>query len=133
MTTESTKKDAGTISLSVGGEKRDLMFSAATRFRLFLDIPPVDIQEYILSDLFKINAVGMVLYGKDIQGKTIDYILDRFEEDGLSDIECEEIIGWIRERTLNFMLAEAQQTMKALEPILKKANELNSTSTGMLA
>lgn len=131
--TESTKKDAGVITLNVGGKPRKLMFSAATRFRLFLDVDINQTQDYILSPLFKINAVGMVLYGKEVQGKTIDEILDRFEDDELSDVECEEIIGWVRERTLAFMLAEAQQIAQALEPALKKATELSNTSNGILA
>lgn len=128
-----TTKDTGTITLNVNGQPRELMFSAATRFRLFVEVPVHEIQDYILSDLFKINAVGMVLYGKQVQGKSVDQVLDMFEEDGLSDIECEEIVAWVRQRTLNFMLAEAQQTAEALAPILAKANALNSTLSGTQA
>lgn len=127
------KKDNGKKIFNVGGKPREVMFSAATRFRLFLEVPVHEVQDYILSDLFKINSVAMILYGKEAQGKTINDLLDKFDDDELSDIELEEIVGWVRERTLNFMLAEAQETIKALEPVLRQANELNNTSNGILA
>ena len=106
------------------------MFSAATRFRLFLDVPVEDVQTYITSDLFKINAVAFLLFGKEAKGKKIDEILDMIEDEGLNDVELEEIVGWVRQRTLNFMLKEAEEVGKALEQVMPKAMALNNTLTG---
>ena len=122
--------DTGVKTFNVGGKPRDLMFSAATRFRLFLNIPVEDIQTYITSDLFKINAIAYLLFGKEAKGKKIDEILDMIEDEGLNDIELEEIVGWVRQRTLNFMLKEAEETAKALQKVLPQATELSSTLNG---
>lgn len=123
--------DSGTTTLNVGGEPRELMFSAAARFRLFVNIPLDQIQEYVLSDNFKINAAAMLLYGKNARGKTLDEILDMFEDDGLSDIELEAIIGWVRKRTLNFMLREAEEIAENLKTVMPQATALNNTLNGM--
>ena len=122
--------DTGVKTFNVGGKPRDLMFSAATRFRLFLDVPVEDVQTYITSDLFKINAVAFLLFGKEAKGKKIDEILDMIEDEGLNDVELEEIVGWVRQRTLNFMLKEAEEVGKALEQVMPKAMALNNTLTG---
>lgn len=123
--------DAGTITLNVGGKPRDLMFSAAARFRLFLNIPVTEVQNYIVTDLFKINAVAMILYGKASRDKSIDDVLDMFEDDGLSDLELEAIVGWVRKRTLNFMLSEVEDIAQTLQEVMPQAIELNNTLNGI--
>lgn len=123
--------DAGTITLNVGGKPRDLMFSAAARFRLFLNIPVTEVQKYITTDLFKINAVAMILYGKASRDKSIDDVLDMFEDDGLSDLELEAIVGWVRKRTLNFMLSEVEDIAQTLQEVMPQAIELNNTLNGI--
>lgn len=123
--------DAGTITLNVGGKPRDLMFSAAARFRLFLNIPVTEVQNYITTDLFKINAVAMILYGKASRDKSIDDVLDMFEDDGLSDLELEAIVGWVRKRTLNFMLSEVEDIAQTLQEVMPQAIELNNTLNGI--
>lgn len=123
--------DAGTITLNVGGKPRDLMFSAAARFRLFLNIPVTEVQNYITTDLFKINAVAMILYGKASRDKNIDDVLDMFEDDGLSDLELEAIVGWVRKRTLNFMLSEVEDIAQTLQEVMPQAIELNNTLNGI--
>ena len=123
--------DAGTITLNVGGKPRDLMFSAAARFRLFLNIPVTEVQNYITTDLFKINAVAMILYGKASRDKSIDDVLDMFEDDGLSDLELEAIVGWVRKRTLNFMLSEVEDIAQTLQEVMPQAIELNNTLSGI--
>lgn len=123
--------DAGTITLNVGGKPRDLMFSAAARFRLFLNIPVTEVQNYITTDLFKINAVAMILYGKASRDKNIDDVLDMFEDDGLSDLELEAIVGWVRKRTLNFMLSEVEDIAQTLREVMPQAIELNNTLNGI--
>ena len=123
--------DAGTITLNVGGKPRDLMFSAAARFRLFLNIPVTEVQNYIVTDLFKINAVAMILYGKASRDKSIEDVLDMFEDDGLSDLELEAIVGWVRKRTLNFMLSEVEDIAQTLQEVMPQAIELNNTLNGI--
>ena len=122
--------DSGVKSFKVGGQLRELKFSAAMRYRLFLNINNEDIQQYISSEAFKITAVGFLLYGKEISGKPLIEVLDKFDEDNLLDDEMEEIVGWVRQRTLNFMLKEAEEVGKALEQVMPKAMVLNNTLTG---
>ena len=109
---ESQNMDTGVKTFNVGGVPRDLMFSAAIRFRLFLNVPVQQVQEYILSDMFKLNAIALLLVGKEAQGKTVDQIIDIIEEQKLSDVELEEIIGWVRKRTLNFILKQPRPCKK---------------------
>ena len=128
---ESQNMDTGVKTFNVGGAPRDLMFSAAIRFRLFLNVPVQQVQEYILSDMFKLNAIALLLVGKEAQGKTVDQIIDIIEEQKLSDVELEEIIGWVRKRTLNFILKEAEETAKTLQEVMPQATELSSTLNGI--
>ena len=128
---ESQNMDTGVKTFNVGGVPRDLMFSAAIRFRLFLNVPVQQVQEYILSDMFKLNAIALLLVGKEAQGKTVDQIIDIIEEQKLSDVELEEIIGWVRKRTLNFNLKEAEETAKTLQEVMPQATELSSTLNGI--
>ena len=97
-----------------------------------MDVPVEDVQTYITSDLFKINAVAYLLFGKGAKGKRVDEILDMIEDEGLNDVELEEIVGWVRQRTLNFMLKEAEESSKALQKILPQATELSNTLNGSL-
>ena len=120
----------GVMDFLIGGQLRTLKFTAATRYRLFLNIETQDIQAYISSDAFKISATGMLIFGKEIIGKPLADVLDMFDEVGLTDDEMEEIVGWVRQRTLNFMLKEAEEVGKALEQVMPKAMALNNTLTG---
>lgn len=120
----------GVMDFLIGGQLRTLKFTAATRYRLFLNIETQDIQQYISSDAFKISATGMLIFGKEIIGKPLADVLDMFDEVGLTDDEMEEIVGWVRKRTLNFMLKEAEEVGKALEQVMPKAMALNNTLTG---
>lgn len=54
--------DSGIKEFSVGGQMRELKFTAAARYRLFLNVENQDIQNYITSDLFKITATSLLLY-----------------------------------------------------------------------
>ena len=114
----------GVMDFLIGGQLRTLKFTAATRYRLFLNIETQDIQAYISSDAFKISATGMLIFGKEIIGKPL-------AEVGLTDDEMEEIVGWVRKRTLNFMLKEAEQIAEALNQSLPQAIGLNNTLTGL--
>ena len=95
-----------------------------------LNVEKEDIQGYVTSDLFKITAVALLLYGKETIGKKLDELMDMFENDNLMDDEMEEIVGWVRQRTLNFMLKEAEEVGKALEQVMPKTMALNNTLTG---
>ena len=121
----------GVMDFLIGGQLRTLKFSAATRYRLFLNIETQDIQNYISSDAFKISAAGMLIFGKEIIGKPLADVLDKFDEVDLSDDEMEEIVGWVRKRTLNFMLKEAEQIAEALNQVIPQATELSNSLTGL--
>ena len=54
----------GVMDFLIGGQLRTLKLTAATRYRLFLNIETQDIQAYISSDAFKISATGMLIFGK---------------------------------------------------------------------
>ena len=131
MSTEANEVETGVKEFKVNGILRELRFTAATRMRLFLNVETNAIQEYISSDLFKITAVSLLLYGKEAVGKPVMEIIDRFDEDKLLDDEMEEIVGWVRTRTLNFMLKEAEQIAEALNQSLPQAIGLNNTLTGL--
>lgn len=123
--------DNGVKDFLIGGKLTTLKFSAATRYRLFLNIETQDIQNYISSDAFKISAAGMLIFGKEIIGKPLADVLDKFDEVDLSDDEMEEIVGWVRKRTLNFMLKEAEQIAEALNQVIPQATELSNSLTGL--
>lgn len=123
--------DNGVKDFLIGGKLTTLKFSAATRYRLFLNIETQDIQNYISSDAFKISAAGMLIFGKEIIGKPLADVLDKFDEVDLSDDEMEEIVGWVRKRTLNFMLKEAEQIAEALNQVMPQATELSNSLTGL--
>ena len=131
MSAIETNADAGVKEFKVGGKLREIKFTAATRYRLFLNVEKEDIQGYVTSDLFKITAVALLLYGKETIGKKLDELMDMFENDNLMDDEMEEIVGWVRQRTLNFMLKEAEQIATALQQAIPKATELSNTLSGL--
>lgn len=122
--------DSGVVTFPVGGVNRTLKFTAAARYRLFLDIPNDQIQNYIVSDSFKINALSYLLYGKEYIGKTLEEVLERFEEDDLMDDEMEAIVGWVRQRTVNFMVKEAEQVAQTLKQVMPRVTELSDTLSG---
>ena len=121
----------GVMDFLIGGQLRTLKFTAATRYRLFLNIETQDIQAYISSDAFKISATGMLIFGKEIIGKPLADVLDMFDEVGLTDDEMEEIVGWVRKRTLNFMLKEAEEVQKSLTQVMERATKLDNSLTGL--
>ena len=131
MSTEANEVETGVKEFKVNGILRELRFTAATRMRLFLNVETNAIQEYISSDLFKITAVSLLLYGKEAIGKPVMEIIDRFDEDKLLDDEMEEIVGWVRTRTLNFMLKEAEEVQKSLTQVMERATKLDNSLTGL--
>ena len=74
MSAIETNADAGVKEFKVGGKLREIKFTAATRYRLFLNVEKEDIQGYVTSDLFKITAVALLLYGKETIGKKLDVL-----------------------------------------------------------
>ena len=131
MSTESNEVETGVKEFKVNGVLRELKFTAATRMRLFLNVETNGIQDYISSDLFKITAVSLLLYGKEVVGKPLMEIIDRFDQDRLLDDEMEEIVGWVRTRTLNFMLKEAEEVQKSLTQVMGRATALNNSLIGL--
>ena len=131
MSTESNEVETGVKEFKVNGVLRELKFTAATRMRLFLNVETNGIQDYISSDLFKITAVSLLLYGKEVVGKPLMEIIDRFDQDQLLDDEMEEIVGWVRTRTLNFMLKEAEEVQKSLTQVMGRATALNNSLIGL--
>ena len=131
MSTEANEVETGVKEFKVNGILRELRFTAATRMRLFLNVETNAIQEYISSDLFKITAVSLLLYGKEVVGKPLMEIIDRFDADQLLDDEMEEIVGWVRTRTLNFMLKEAEEVQKSLTQVMGRATALNNSLIGL--
>ena len=131
MSAIETNADAGVKEFKVGGKLREIKFTAATRYRLFLNVEKEDIQGYVTSDLFKITAVALLLYGKETIGKKLDELMDMFENDNLMDDEMEEIVGWVRKRTLNFMLKEAEEVQKSLTQVMERATKLDNSLTGL--
>ena len=75
MSTEANEVETGVKEFKVNGVLRELRFTAATRMRLFLNVETNAIQEYISSDLFKITAVSLLLYGKEVVGKPLMEII----------------------------------------------------------
>lgn len=131
MSTEANEVETGVKEFKVNGVLRELRFTAATRMRLFLNVETNAIQEYISSDLFKITAVSLLLYGKEVVGNPLMEIIDRFDQDQLLDDEMEEIVGWVRTRTLNFMLKEAEEVQKSLTQVMGRATALSNSLIGL--
>lgn len=131
MSKEPNEVETGVKEFKIGGQLRELRFTAATRMRLFLNVETNAIQEYISSDLFKITAVSLLLFGKEAVGKSILELIDRFDEEKLLDDEMEEIVGWVRTRTLNFMLKEAEEVQKSLTQVMERATKLGNSLTGL--
>lgn len=130
MSENTQVNDDGVKEFLVGGQPRELTFSAAIRFRLFLNIPVDQVQDYVVSDNFKLTALALLLGGKEAKNFNYEQTLDLIEDQGLTNGEMEAIIGWVRGRALDFMLAEATQTAQALEKVLPKATELSNSLTG---
>lgn len=124
------KDDSPIQTFSIGGKPTELKFTAAVRFRLFADIDNSQIESYITSDGFKIKAVGCLLFGKEIKNMTGEDLLDKLDVIGLMDDELEAIVGWVRTRTLNFMLDELKNVKATLETVIPKAQVLQSSLTG---
>lgn len=127
----SETNDSGSREFKVGGKIVTLKFLAATRFRLFVNITPDQVQEYVSSEAFKLRAVGLLLLGKKALEYSVDEILDQFEELGLDDDECHEIYEWVLQRTINFMLKEAESQSKAIQAGLPQVEQLSNSLNGL--
>lgn len=122
--------ETGVKTFLVGGVERELKFNAALRFRLFLNISNEQIQNYVTSEVFKLTALALLFKGKEGVGMSTEQVIDLIEELDLENHEMEAIVGWVRERALNFILAEAQETAKALQQLMPQAKALSSSLTG---
>lgn len=123
--------DAGVREFMVGGKPVTLKFLAATRFRLFINIEPNQVQQYVSSEAFKLRAVGLLLLGKKALSLKVDEILDEFEELQLDDDECQEIYEWVLKRTINFMLREAESQSQAIQAGLPQIEQLSNSLNGL--
>lgn len=121
--------DFGVREFLVGGKNVILKFTAATRFRLFRDLEPSSIQGYVTSEAFKLQALALLLIGKEATGMTVDDILDALDELGLNEVEMYKIYEWVLKRTINFMLKEAEAAAKTIAMSMPKVTELNNTLT----
>ncbi|URG13847.1 hypothetical protein [Acinetobacter phage vB_AbaS_TCUP2199] len=119
--------DYGVKTFMVGNQPMELKFTAATRFRLFKDLPIEEIQGYVTTEAFKMQATALLLLGKDSMGKTVEAILDEFENLGLLDHEMMAIYEWVLERTINFMLKEAEAAAKQIRQAIPQVKELSNT------
>lgn len=122
-------EDFGVKEFLVGGIFKELKFTAATRFRLFQDIPDSEIQTYVSSNGFKLRSVALLLLGKKANGMQLDDLFDELEEIGLMDYELNVIYEWVLKRTLNFMLQEAEVAAKMLTETMPQVIELSNTLT----
>lgn len=123
--------DNGVKTFLVGGIAKELKFTAAMRMRLFINLTPDQIQNYVTSDMFRLNALAYLLMGKDALNKTGEDILDYIEEIQLTDSEAQEIHAWVLKRTLNFMLNESKAVAEGLKEIVPNVQELHNTLTGL--
>lgn len=130
-TPEAEIQDAGVREFKVGGKLVTLKFLAATRFRLFINIQPHQVQDYVSSEAFKLRAVGLLLLGKKAMGMTVEDLLDEFEELQLDDDECQEIYEWVLKRTINFMLKEAESQSQAIKAGLPQIEQLSNSLSGL--
>ena len=121
--------DFGVREFLVGGKNVILKFTAATRFRLFRDLEPSSIQGYVTSEAFKLQALALLLIGKEATGMTVDDILDALDDLGLNEVEMYKIYEWVLKRTINFMLKEAEAAAKTIAMSMPKVTELNNTLT----
>jgi len=119
--------DYGVKTFMVGGEAMEVKFTAATRFRLFKNMPIEEIQGYVTTEAFKLQATALLLLGKDSMGKTVDDILDELENLGLLDNEMMDIYEWVLQRTINFMLREAEAAANQIRQAIPQVNELSNT------
>ena len=124
---EQEPEDFGVKTFSVGGKPMELKFTAAARFRLFKSMTPEEIQAYVATETFKLQAITLLILGKKALTQSIDQILDDFDEIGLMDDEVNAIYSWVLKRTLNFMLKEADEAANQLKKMLPKVNELSNT------
>ena len=123
--------DFGVKDFMIGGKLKTLKFTAATRFRLFKDIPDEQIQGYVSTTAFKLQSVALLVIGKEALTKSLDEIFDILEEMDMSDIEMALINEWVLKRTVNFMVKEAEQLAKLLKEQIPKVTELNNTLTSL--
>lgn len=126
-------KDSGVKEFYVGGKLKKVKFLAATRFRLFANIEPQDVQAYVSSEAFKIRAMALLLIGKEAMSLTISEIIDKFEELELDDDEGQIIYEWVLQRTINFMLKEAEAQNRAIQKGLPQVEQLSNSLSGQKA
>lgn len=123
--------DSGVREFLVGGKSRTVKFLAATRFRLFVNIEPHQVQDYVSSEAFKIRSTALLLIGKAAMDMTVSEIMDSFEEMELEDDECQTIYEWVLSRTINFMLKEAEAQSQAIQKGMPQVQQLNNSLNGL--
>lgn len=129
---EATKapEDFGVKDFMVGKTVRTLTFTAALRFRLFLNVEPSQVQAYVSTEAFKLTALGLLLLGKSAIGMPVEDMLDAFEDLELTDDQAHLIYEWVLKRTINFMLKEAEATAQAVNQAMPEVKQLISTLDG---
>lgn len=120
-------EDFGIREFPIGGVMRELKFTAGMRFRLFRDIPPESIQAYVSSEAFKWQSLALLTIGKASMNMTIDEICDEFDALNFLESEIALIYQWVLQRTLNFMLKEAELSAETLQKTMPKVSELSNT------
>lgn len=128
---EEALKDSGKKEFYVGGKVITVKFLAATRFRLFINIQPSEVQDYVSSEAFKLRSVALLLLGKTGMDLRVDEILDEFEELELSDQECQEIYEWVLQRTINFMIQEAEAQNRVIQRGMPQVEQLSNSLNGL--
>lgn len=128
---EEKMHDSGKADFYVGGKVLQLKFLAATRFRLFINIQPSEVQDYVSSEAFKLRSVALLLLGKTGMDMRVDEILDRFDELGLTDEECQNIYEWVLQRTINFMIQEAEAQNRVIQKGMPQVEQLSNSLNGL--
>ena len=126
-------EDYGVRDFIIGGETMTLKFTAATRFRLFQDMSPDQIQNYVTSEAFKLQSLALLILGKDAIKMPVSDILDKLDDLGMMDHELNAVYEWVLKRTINFMLSEAEAAARMISESMPKVNELSNTLTSSQA
>lgn len=111
----------------VGGEEKELFFSYAVQQRLFGAFSVDRFQEYMLDPNFTVRALGLLLLGKGFKTcETVDDIIDKIEDMGLTDDQSHEIMMWVRQRTLNFTQKEIESVKAQVQELLPHLQQMQA-------
>lgn len=114
-------------SFKVGEEDRELFFSYAVQQRLFGAFSVDRFQEYMLDPNFTVRALGLLLLGKVFKTcETVDDIIDKIEDMGLTDDQSHAIMMWVRQRTLNFTQKEIESVKAQVQELLPHLQQMQA-------